>query len=172
MMKFRKTLFFEIPSKDFIMPIYTEGDVQTLKSFLDDDEVLFSIGYKSQEDKKGYYYIGQVKAFTETFCLKDFPAVNRKRIMDILNGLNENPKFMMLEENIRKIKKIVYFKETKNGPKPFVADYNDEIFEKLERLGIQDYSMKEVEVFVMMGHGTRNTYTEDEIFYRIKNPNF
>ena len=55
-MKFYKTLFFEIPSNDFIMPVYSEDDVNTLKSFLDDNEVQFSVGYKSMENEKGFYH--------------------------------------------------------------------------------------------------------------------
>ena len=37
-MKFSKTLFFEIPSKDFIMPVYSEEDVNILKTFLQEKE--------------------------------------------------------------------------------------------------------------------------------------
>ncbi len=171
-MKFRKTLFFEIPSKDFIMPVYTEQDVNVLKSFLEEDEVLFSIGYKSSEDDAGYYYIGQVKEFTDPFCLKDFPVVYRKRIMDILSGLNENPQYVMFEENFQKISKIVYFKMTKNGPKPFIVDYREDFLEKLKRMDVIDYYIKDIDVFLATSRLGKQTFSEDEVFYRVKNPNY
>ena len=171
-MKFSKTLFFEIPSKDFIMPVYTEEDINTLKSFLEEDQVLFSIGYKSLEDQDGYYYIGQVKKFTELFSLKDFPLVYRKRILDILKGLEENPQYVSFDENFGVLKKIVYFKDTKFGPKAFVENYSSDFLEKLERMEIQDYYVKEVPVFFTCGHRERDLFDEDEIFYQIKNPNY
>lgn len=171
-MRFRKNLFFEIPEKDFIMPIYTEEDVNTLKSFLEEDKVLFSIGYKSQEDSDGYYYIGQIKEFTKLFCLKDFPLVYRKRVLDILRGLEENQQYIQLEDNFGVIKKIVYFKDTKNGPKAFVENYSETFLEKLERMEIQDYYVKEVPVFFTRGYQERDSFGMEEVFYQIKNPNY
>lgn len=171
-MKLRKTLFFEIPSKDFIMPVYTEEDVNTLKSFLNEDEVLFSIGYKSMEDENGLYYIGQVKEFTELFYLHDFPLVYRKRVLDILEGLNENPKYIFLEEELGMIRKIVYFKSTKLGPKCFMMDYSESNLEKLIRQDIHDYYIKEVPAFIISNFSNRETYDDQEIFYQIKNPNY
>ncbi|MCI8575362.1 MAG: hypothetical protein HFI09_02725 [Bacilli bacterium] len=171
-MKFRKTLFFEIPSKDFIMPVYTEDDVNTLKSFLDDDEVQFSIGFKTEEDAEGYYFIGQVKEFTDIFCLKDFPAIYRKRVIDILNGLNEKPIYISVEEEMRLMQMLVYFKMTKKGPKVFITDYNEENLEKLEKQDISDYYVKEIPAYIIGTYEQRSHYTDDEIFYKIKNPNF
>lgn len=171
-MRFRKTLFFEIPSKDFIMPVYTEDDVATLKSFLKDDEVQFSIGYKSMEDENGYYYIGQVKEFTDVFLLADFPLVYRKRVLDVLKGLSDEPKYISLEEEKRVVRKIVYFQMTKNGPKTFIVDYSDENLSKIQRLDIEDYYIKEIPALVISNFGNRDSYSNEEIFYRIKNPNY
>lgn len=171
-MRFRKTLFFEIPSKDFIMPVYTEDDVNTLKSFLEDDEVQFSIGFKSDEDKEGYYFIGQVKEFTDTFRLKDFPVVYRKRVLDILHGLNENPIYISIEEEMRFIQMLVYFKMTKRGPKVFITDYSDEAVERLKKQDISDYYVKEIPAYVTSNYEQRYHYMEEEIFYKLKNPNF
>ncbi len=171
-MKFRKTLFFEIPSKDFIMPVYTEEDVNILKSFLDEDEVQFSIGFKTKEDLEGFYFIGQVKEFTDVFCLKDFPIVYRKRIMDVLKGLNDNPIYMSIDEEMCLVKMIVYFKMTKKGPKSFIVDYSEEMLEKLENQGISDYYIKEIPVYKIGNYEQRYYYMEEEIFYKLKNPNF
>lgn len=171
-MKFRKTLFFEIPSKDFIMPVYTEEDVTTLKSFLIEDEVLFSIGYKSMEDENGYYYIGQVKDFTDIFPLINFPLAYRKRVLDILKGLNDDPQYIYFEEEKRLVRKIVYFQMTKNGPKAFILDYSKENLDKLKRLDIEDYYIKEVPALVISNFANRDSYNKDEIFYQIKNPNY
>lgn len=171
-MKFRKTLFFEIPSRDFIMPVYTEEDINVLKTFLEDDEVQFSIGFKSEEDTEGYYFIGQVKEFTDVFRLKDFPVVYRKRIVDILKGLQENPIYITMDEEMRMIRMIVYFKMTKNGPKAFIVDYHEETIKKLNKQGICDYYMKEVPVYVMENYEQRHCYMEEEIFYQLKNPNY
>ena len=89
-MKFYKALFFEVPSKDFMMPVYTEKEIATLKSFLADDVVQFSVGYKSLEDEDGYYYVGRVKPFTDSFLLSDFPVIFRKRVLDVLNGFQND----------------------------------------------------------------------------------
>lgn len=171
-MKFRKTLFFEIPSKDFIMPVYTEDDVNTLKSFLEDDEVQFSIGFKSKEDKDGYYFLGQVKDFTDVFRLKDFPVVYRKRVMDILRGLNDNPIYISIDEEMCLLQMLIYFKMTKKGPKPFIVNYSDEMLDKLKKQGITDYYVKEVSAYVTGSYEQRSHYMEEEIFYQLKNPNF
>lgn len=171
-MEFRKTLFFEIPNKDFIMPIYKEQDVNILKSFLQDDIVQFSIGYKSLEDEEGYYYIGQVKEFTSTFRLGDFPVVYRKRILDILEGLEKNPKYVDFDEEQRNVSKIVYFQMTKNGPLAFLIDNTEQNLDKLERLGIKDYYIKEIPALVISNYGNRDVYIKDEVFYQIKNPNY
>lgn len=171
-MKFRKTLFFEIPEKDFIMPVYTEDDVNILKSFLQEDEVQFSIGYKSMEDQNGYYYIGQIKSFTDVFRLGDFPLVYRKRVLDVLKGLNENPKYVIFSEEPRNIRKIIYFKMTKIGPKAFVTDYSEKELLKLQKLNIQDYFIKEVPALVIAQRSLKDYFANQEIFYQIKNPNF
>ena len=166
-MKFYKTLFFEIPNKDFIMPIYKEENINTLKSFLEDDEVLFSIGYKTQEDESGYY-IGQVKAFTDVFRLGDFPLVYRKRVLDVLKGLQDFSKGIDLEQ---KILELVYFQMTKNGLKSSVIHYSEENLLKLKRMDILDYFTKEISVFVISDNFHKDGFLEGEIFYKIKNPN-
>jgi hypothetical protein len=162
----------EIPSQDFIMPIFSSKDINTLKTFLDEDEVQFSIGYKTVEDNEGYYFIGQVKEITDVFKLKDFPAVYRKRILDILNGLQEKPIYITIAEDLRFIKMLVYFKMTKRGPKVFIMDYNDENLEKLKKQDISDYYVKEIPAYVNGTYEQRYQYMEEEIFYKIKNPNF
>lgn len=171
-MKFRRTLFFEIPSKDFIMPVYTEEDVNVLKSFLEDDEVRFSIGLKSAEDERGYYYIGQVKDFTDVFRLGDFPLVYRKRVLDVLKGLEEEPKYIHLELEPCILKKIVYFSMTKNGPKVFMKNFSDDVLSELERLEITDYYVKNISAFYVVGYNQLNGINKNEIFYQIKNPNY
>lgn len=170
-MKFYKTLFFEIPSKDFIMPVYSEDDVNTLKSFLDEDEVQFSVGYKSKEDEKGYYYIGQVKEFTEIFRLGDFPLVYRKRVMDVLNGLRNDSKIIVLDLREKVVQKLVYFKMTKDGLKPFISDYNLENVDKLEKINVKDYFIKDEKIWVA-SQSFKSEYLHDEFFYYIKNPNY
>ncbi len=171
-MKFYKTLFFEIPSNDFIMPVYSEDDVNTLKSFLDDNEVQFSVGYKSMENEKGFYYIGQVKEFTERFRLGDFPLVYRKRVMDVLNGLKDDPKILVFEPSETIIQKLVYFKMTPFGPKSFIENYSKENMEKLKKLGIEDYYVKDVPALVVSTFSSKESYADQEIFFQIKNPNY
>lgn len=171
-MKFSKTLFFEIPSKDFIMPVYSEEDVNILKTFLQDDIIQFSIGLKSEEDDKGFYYIGQVKKFTEEFVLKDFSLVDRKRILDILNGFQKSPQNLFLNIETICISEIVYFKMTKNGLKAFIIHYSSENLLWLEKQGIEEYFIKEVSVLVSSNYRKKNEYSNDEVFYKIKNPNF
>lgn len=171
-MRFRKTLFFEIPSKDFITPVYTEDDVKALKSFLDADDVRFSIGLKSTEDENGYYFIGQVKDFTDVFRLGDFPLVYRKRVLDVLKGLSEEPKYLHLELEPCILKKIVYFSMTKNGPKVFMKNFNDDVLDELARLEITDYYVKDVSAFCVVGYNQSNDINKNEIFYQIKNPNY
>ncbi len=170
-MKFRKTLFFEIPSKNFILPIYSEEDIKILKSFLQDDEVLFSIGLKSEEEN-GYYYIGQVKDFTEKFLLKNFPIVYRKRILDVVKGLEENPQYIICDLESYFLKKIVYFLMTKNGPKVFMINDNEENLKKIKKLDVMESYKKDIEVFLISNTNKSDDIRDNEIFYRIKNPNY
>lgn len=154
------------------MPIYTIDDVNTLKSFLEDDEVRFSIGYKSMENEDGYYYIGQVKEFTDIFALKDFPLVYRRRVMDILNGLNDNPQFIHIDVIEKNLKKIVYFEITYQGPTVRILDFHEDNIRRLEKMNILDYFFKEFSVLVPTGFEDKTNYSNDEIFYQIKNPNY
>lgn len=170
-MKFRKTLFFEIPSKNFILPIYTEDDVNLLKKFLQNDEALFSIGLKSKEEN-GYYYIGQVIDFTPLFRLKEIPIVYRKRILDVLKGFQENPQFIEYDLEPYFLKKIVYFQMTRNGPKVFMINDNEENLKKINKLDIVDSFKKDIEVFLISNTNKSDDIRDNEIFYRIKNPNY
>lgn len=170
-MKLRKTLFFEIPDKDFIMPVYTEDDVNTLKSFLQDDDVQFSVGYKSFEDEQGLYNIGRLKQVTDVFRLKDFPLIYRKRVMDILNGLQEEQSIIIHEEE-RIVRKIVYFRMTKSGPKVYMLDDTDANLRKLKKQDIYDYYIKEVPALVVSSSSSKDVVQEQEIFYQVKNPNY
>lgn len=171
-MELKKTLFFEIPNQDFIMPVYTEDDVNTLKSFLQDDDVQFSVGYKSLEDEKGFYYIGRLKQITDVFRLKNFPLIYRKRVLDILKGLCDEPQTILLTEEKRIVRKIVYFRMTKNGPKVYMLDDTDANLKKLKKRDIYDYYIKEIPALVVSGVGNKNFVQEQEIFYQIKNPNY
>jgi len=170
-MKFFKTLFFEVPEKDFIMPVYTEDDVNTLKSFLDDDYVLFSVGYKTMEDEKGFYYLGVVKPITEIFQLKEFPLTYRKRVLDILIGLNNDSQSLSIDVTSKVLQRLVYFKMTKSGLKPFITDYTTEIIESFQKKDILDYFIKDEKVLVQ-SRDYKVDYTKDEIYYLMKNPNY
>ena len=61
---------------------------------------------------------------------------------------------------------------TKNGPKVFITDYCVENIEKLEKQDIYDYYIKEIPTYVIGNYEERTNYMEEEIFYKLKNPNF
>lgn len=170
-MKFRKTLFFEIPSKNFILPVYKEEDVNTLKSFLQEDEVKFSIGLKNKEDENGFYYIGQVKDLTETFPLKEFPLVYRKRVLDILNGFQEEPQYFEIDVKPQTIRKIITLEPTKNGPVSHLYDYSEENIRYAKKRNA-DIIMKDISVLVNTHSYQNEVISKNEIFYQLKNPNY
>lgn len=169
-MIFYKTLFFEIPDKDFIMPVYSEDDVNTLKSFLEEDFVKFSVGYKTKEDSKGFYYLGQVKDVTEVFQLKEFPLIYRKRILDILEGLILDSQNITIDVCEIVIQKLVYFKMTKSGIKPFITDYSMENIETFKKKDILDYFIKDEKVLVQKQYF--NLECRKDVYYLLKNPNY
>ncbi len=171
-MRFQKTIFFEIPQKDFLLPIYKEEDINILKTFLQDDEVCFSIGLKSLEDENGNYYVGQVKNFTDIFRFSDFPIIYRKRVSDVLEGLLENPKIVTLEVEPQILKRLVYFVMTKSGPKVYIDNYNEKSMKKLKQLNVDDYYVKDVPILQIKSYNDFDNISKNEIFYQLKNPNY
>ena len=61
---------------------------------------------------------------------------------------------------------------TKNGLKAFIIHYSSENLLWLEKQGIEEYFIKEVLVLVSSNYRKKNEYSNDEVFYKIKNPNF
>lgn len=61
---------------------------------------------------------------------------------------------------------------TRNGPKVFMINDNEENLKKINKLDIVDSFKKDIEIFLISNTNKSDDIRNNEIFYRIKNPNY